>query len=334
MTILSTKDDRSLEEIIRAAINRGVDQYIAECRDRVDGFCIENYSLRGTIKIHKNALGWDLLRVPFNIAWAIVVLLVSLLAFCFDKIRCSSVAHLLRKIPVGFTTDVDRYVSHRLLSGLFRMPFPNEQLGWENAPNEHQHDELQKLILQDPELMKVLNDELEAVRLLMKQGYKDRIYSNLKEYGATQTGIADLAGNILGTVVTKATLGTPAFGTLGAGSAVAMHLAHSTAVAGFWAGSKLGAVYYTFIPVSVSKTLLFATTAVVAVLMSFVSTFIGVITDPIQLKFGFHQRRLRKVIDDLEDSLMGGGGTLNLKEKYAGKIFDLIDLLSQIQKVT
>ena len=330
-----SSNDPAIQKIVQAAIESGTKRYISDCRHRIDYFCEVNYSFCGTLKIHKKAFGWDLIKVPINIAWSIVVLVVSTLAYILDKFHLSCIARKLRRLPVGFATDVDRYISHKLLNDLFRMPFPDKQLGWKEATGRDvKQDELQRLILETPELLNLLNKELKEIRHLMLQGYREKIYSNLEEYGASKTGVADLAGNLLGAVITKTTLGSAAFGTLGAGSAVSLHLANSTAVAGFWAGSQLGSLYYGFVPVSVSKTLLFSTTAAIAIFMAFVSTFIGVFTDPIQLKYGIHQKRLHKVVDSLESELSNGQSELNLKEKYAGKIFDLIDILSQIKKVS
>ena len=63
--------------------------------------------------------------------------------------------------------------------------------------------------------------------------------------------------------------------------------------------------------------------------LAFVSTFIGIVTDPIQAKLGLHQRRLRKLVKAVEQDLLGkSAGQFQLREKYMGRVFDVVDFLA------
>ena len=64
--------------------------------------------------------------------------------------------------------------------------------------------------------------------------------------------------------------------------------------------------------------------------LAILTSFSGIITDPIQYKLGFHQKRLNKLIDCLEKELMGvSSSKLKLRDMYVVRIFDLLDLLKK-----
>ena len=47
-------------------------------QDKVDAFVRAHFHLAATLKLHRAALGWDLLRAPVNVALAPVFMLVGL----------------------------------------------------------------------------------------------------------------------------------------------------------------------------------------------------------------------------------------------------------------
>jgi hypothetical protein len=62
--------------------------------------------------------------------------------------------------------------------------------------------------------------------------------------------------------------------------------------------------------------------------LALITTFTGIITDPLQAKLGLHQKRLYKFIDALSDEISGDTqGQYKIKEQYIGKVFDILDLL-------
>jgi len=59
---------------------------------------------------------------------------------------------------------------------------------------------------------------------------------------------------------------------------------------------------------------------------SFVTTFGGIITDPLQRKLGLNIKKLNKVLDSTEELLLGeDNARLMLKDHYIARIFDLLD---------
>jgi len=62
-----------------------------------------------------------------------------------------------------------------------------------------------------------------------------------------------------------------------------------------------------------------------------VSTFIGIFTDPIQAKLGIHERRLKKLVAAVGKDLRGeASSNFKLREKYIGRLFDVVDILSTV----
>jgi hypothetical protein len=66
---------------------------------------------------------------------------------------------------------------------------------------------------------------------------------------------------------------------------------------------------------------------------SFVATFAGILTDPLQTKLGFHTKKLNKVLDSTEQILLGEDeAKLILKDHYIARVFDLMDWTQLIIK--
>jgi hypothetical protein len=71
-----------------------------------------------------------------------------------------------------------------------------------------------------------------------------------------------------------------------------------------------------------------ASTSTVLATLAIFSAFSGIITDPIQARLGIHEKRLQRLIDSLENTLMDKGDLdLKLRVKYLARVFDLLDLL-------
>lgn len=314
--------------IIRQAISRGAARYVEGCESRVNDFVREHYSLRGALRIHAHAIGWDIVRVPLNILWSVVNLLLALLGFLAGLARLRKLQQWIRRIPPGLVTDMDRQISWLVVTELLQLPYQHGGI-------TSDRDALMEEIVKDPALQQLLNEKLEAF-----QGpsgdpdFRSKLQTKLAEYGATRTGSADLVSNVTLLITSKAVLGQASFGALSAGSAVSAVVAHSVAVSNFWLGSTIGAYYYALVPVAVSIRLIIVVTAVLALAMALMSTFIGIITDPIQARLGLHHKRLRKLIAAINNDLQGSeDSTFALREKYMGRLFDIVDVLTAVGRV-
>ena len=87
---------------------------------RVDAFVARHFSLRGTLALHRGALGLDLLRAPLNVVLAPVFVLTRLAAFLARLVRLRRVAAWLgsRRIllPTRVASRVEALVRDELLT--------------------------------------------------------------------------------------------------------------------------------------------------------------------------------------------------------------------------
>lgn len=319
--------DDQINAVIRNAIENGARRYTRGCESRINDFVRRHYSFRGSLGIHAHAVGWDVVRVPINIIWSLVNIVLALVGILAGLARLKKLKAWINKIPPGLKTDMDRQISWLVVTELLQLPH-------EHQGRRCEQDGLMEEITKEPSLRLLLDKKLDVFVALSKQpGFEKRLKAKLGEYGATRTGSADLAGNAALLITSKVATGQAAFGTLGAGTAASAALAHSIAVSNFWLGSTIGSYYYALVPVTVSLRLLIAVTALIAVVLALVSTFIGILTDPLQAKLGIHQRRLRKLIAAIEDDLLGKAeSNFELREKYIGRLFDVIDVLTTVSR--
>ncbi|WP_339805401.1 DUF6635 family protein [uncultured Marinobacter sp.] len=318
-------DEGEVLAVIGKAITTGAERYVREREHRIDGFVRHHYSFRGALKIHRHAIGWDVVRVPVNIVWSVVNIFLALLGFVAGLVRLKKLQNWIKKIPPGLETDMDRQISWLIVTELLELPYQQGQ-------KVSDKDALMTEILKDSELRSLLNEVLEAFSVPAKSPeFREKLDAKLAEYGATRTASADLASNATLLVTSKVALGQASFGALSAGTAVSAMVANSAAASNFWLGSSAGSYYYAVFPVAASARLFLAVTAVVAVVLALVSTFIGILTDPLQAKLGIHQKRLRKLVGAVGDDLSGeAGADFELREKYAGRLFDIVDVLSTV----
>lgn len=318
-------DESEVLAVIGKAITAASESYIRECENRIGQFVRRHYSFRGALKIHSHALGWDVIRVPVNIIWSVANIFLALVGFVAGLVRLKKLQNWIRKIPPGWETDMDRQISWLIVTELLELPYQQGQ-------KISDKDALMAEILKDPDLRSLLNDVLESFSEPAKSPeFRAKLDAKLAEYGATRTASSDLASNATLLVTSKIALGQASFGALSAGTAVSATVANSAAASSFWLGSTAGSYYYAVFPVAASARLFVAVTAVIAIALALVSTFIGILTDPLQAKLGIHQKRLKKLVSAVGSDLSGKvDSDFNLREKYAGRLFDIIDVLSTV----
>ncbi len=54
-----------------AIVHDATRRYFAERHRRVRGFVDRHFSMRGTLALHRRALGWDIARAPLNLSLAL-----------------------------------------------------------------------------------------------------------------------------------------------------------------------------------------------------------------------------------------------------------------------
>jgi hypothetical protein len=313
------------ESIVEEAVTHGVSRYILRREKKIDTFVKEHYSFKGSLKIHAHALGWDLIKVPVNIMWSVVKVVLALVGFVAKLLKWPYIQEKIRQIPPGLKTDTDRQIKWLIFTELLELPYSN---GEQTSDKDALLDE----IMADPDLRVLIEAELATLKSLKDSPhFRQKVEHKLCEYGATRTAAADLAGNLVLMFSSKTILGNFSFGALTAGTTASTALATSIAASNFWLGSTIGSYYYAVVGVNVSASFLLAVTSVIIIAVAFLSTFIGIITDPIQSMLGWHQRRLKTLLISIRTDLLDESGEgFELREKYIGRVFDIVDILESI----
>lgn len=321
-----TKDHQSL---VNQAVEDGISRYIGARKVKVPTFVAEHFSLKGALKLHKKALGKDLYKGPLNILWSVPSIMFRVTASAFKKLGGKKVSEQLDKLPKGFQTDVQKEVSWLIYNELLEIPYAQEH----RISNK---DALLSEILSDEALSECVAQLLSKIHDQSKDpAYREALEKNLEEYATSRTAASELAGNIL-----TLSAGYTAFhkaipGTFAAGSATAAVIAQHFAITNFWLGTTMGSLYYGVVPVTASTGLLIATTGSLMAALAIITTFTGIITDPLQAKLGIHQKRLLTFIDAFKAELLGTTeqSQYKIKDQYIARIFDILDLLKTASQV-
>ncbi|MEK0084570.1 DUF6635 family protein [Benzoatithermus flavus] len=280
-----------LDPILRAAVMTRA----AACRARIPAFTARHFGLAGAWRLHREALGLDLLRAPLN------VLLVGPALF----LRIA--AMLLRRL--GFARSGTRLER--------RNPFLETRLARRIAD----------LVLS--ELLRIDEATVDA------PASRERAHHLIAEYVAARHAVAEFAAALValaaGLVLVQAL--TP--GAISLGPILAKEMAQREAVEGFWLGSALGGLYHAWFPADVSWTRTVATTFAVMIGFALLATFTGLVTDPLQELLGLHRRRLRRLVDTLERVALGESeASLALPDPWVARLVDLADAVLMAMRLT
>ncbi|MGI9336255.1 MAG: DUF6635 family protein, partial [Gammaproteobacteria bacterium] len=280
-----------------------IDEYFAACRAQIPGFVQAHFSLRGALRIHRRALGLDLIIAPVNVLLALPAVLIRLLALAIRRMRRPGAARALERLPLGFQTSVERAVIRALgaeILGLARTRPPFE-LTWAGA---------------------------DCAAALAGTQFALRLEPSLVRYAAARRAAAEITAALLAGFAGLFFLDRFSPGSVSAGRALADALGRETAVRDFWLGDTLGGWYYgVFAP----ETPLLLTLGVIVLLMvvlSLCAAFAGLLADPLQRALGLHRRRLRRLLRSLEACAHERtSADFDPKDHYVARATDVIDVL-------
>ncbi len=315
-----TKTDTELA--VETAFSRAVEQYIAARRKKIPEFVKRNFSISGALRINKKAFGKDLIKAPVNMAWALPYTAIQLTSVLMRKTGLKAVDRLMQKVPSGLKTAVQEEIKRLIFNQLLELPYGKSE-------GEQTVDALLATLLDQPEMTSLLQEDLALIISQSQQeGFRAILEKRLREYALSRNAVSELAGNILSLATGAGMMGKMTPGGISFGSLLAASIAQQSAISGFFLGPALGGIYYGIFPASASLGLVVASTSTVLASLSIFTAFSGIITDPLQARLGIHEKRLNRLIDSLEETLMVKGDIdLKLREKYLARVFDLIDLL-------
>lgn len=307
--------------LARRAVRRGIERYCAERRERIDGFVADNFGLRGSLALHRHAVGWDLLRAPANLLLAVPVLAARTGAKAARRGGMERLAGRLERHPGFLRTAVAQELEWRLFAQFLELPYARPD-------RRCDADALARAILADAELAAALQAMLQSIgRKADDPLFRAWLTDSLQTYVDSRAAAAELTSALLsvgvGALVAKQW--TP--GALTLGPVLANLVAQQMAIASFPLGAWAGGLWYGLFPAAAPAVATASAVGGVLVLGAAATAFSGVVADPLQARLGLHQRRLRRFVDALESRLLEERGDFALRDHYLARLFDLIDLI-------
>jgi hypothetical protein len=317
----SPVDSELCEAVARQIVADGVRRYFDACRKRIRPFVDRNFSLRGTLQLHRAAIGWDIARAPLNLTMAAPQVGLLLAARVAGKLGASRTAQRLGSTRLVVHTAVSKELAWRLHADLLELPYSA-------GDRVTAKDALAETILSDPRVVAALAPALEAiVRRGDDPALRRRLDAAMTEYARTRAAASEIATALLSLSTGALALKKITPGALSLGPTLAAAIARRAAVMSFPMGGALGSLWYTLFPVTPAAVLVAGLTGGLLAVSTVASAFTGVIADPIQRKLGLHERRLRRLLDALERQMHDPGAPgFVVHDHYAARLLDLFDV--------
>ncbi len=282
------------------ALHAQVQDYLAEARARIPGFVARHFRLRGTLALHRRALGPDMLRAQVNLLLVIPALVQKLIVVILRRLRLRAAAERLNRRELFLETDVARELRWLVFTELLHLPI-------DQGHRSSKTDALAERLARDPHLRPWLERALET-------------------YSGGRVAAADMTNAALAAAVGAAQFQALSPGSLSLGPLFAGLIAQQMAVASFPLGATLGGAFYAVFPPDPPLALVGAVTVAIMLAAATLSAFAGIIADPIQAATGIHRRRLGRLLDQLERQLLGDpDAAFETRSHYVARIVDMID---------
>nr|WP_294503685.1 DUF6635 family protein [uncultured Rhodopila sp.] len=320
-TLTSQPESGNNKPLARRIVDDGIGRYFADRRGLVKSFVDRNFSLRGSLKLHRRAVGWDIARAPFNLTMAIPQIGLLLASRAASKLGASRTGERLGGTRLTVQTAVGRELAWRLHTELLELPY-------RDGDRVSAKDALAETILADPRVVAAIAPALEAIGAHGEDpALRQRLEDAMTEYTRTRAAATEITTAMLtlstgALAVQKVTPGAATLGPI-----LAAAIAQQSAVASFPMGAALGSVWYGLFPVAPSAILVGTLTGGLVAASTLVSAFAGVVADPVQRRLGLHQLRLRRMLDALERQMEDPAAPgFAVHDHYVARLLDLFDI--------
>lgn len=309
---------KQTEKLYREAVAR----YIASRRERIPEFTQEHFSLKGSARLHRHAIGWDLIKAPVNAGASVLTALQNLGAKALEIGGAPQHAAKIKGKALFITTEVSEQINQLIYEQLLELPYQGAASTFV--------DGLMAEILNASEIQALYRATLETLAHADdKTALEQKLTEAFADYAHSRTAAADIAVTLASAATGFVLLHKVTPGLASLSTAIAQSLAQSVAAHTFWAGPWAGRLYYGVAGASATPLLSIGTFTTVLIPAALVATFSGIATDPIQLKLGLHDKRLNVLLDNLEKVLLGEEGVeISVKEHYIARILDVLDWLA------
>jgi hypothetical protein len=318
----------SPETLARAIVDDGIRRYFADRRARISAFVDDNFSLRGSLRLHRAALGWDIAKAPFNLTMAgpqVGLLVASQLA---RKIGAPRLAARLGNTRLVVHTAVGQELAWRLHADLLELPY-------RDGKRESTKDALAETILSDPRVVAAVAPALDALGARGDDpALRRRLETAMGEYARTRAAASEITTALFSLSAGALALRKLTPGALSLGPSLAAAITQRAAVMSFPMGGALGSMWYTLFPISPSAVLVAGLTGGLLAASTLASAFAGVVADPVQRKLGLHQMRLRRLLDALERQMEDPAAPgFVVHDHYVARLLDLFDVVGAVARL-
>jgi len=317
------------QALARKIVDDGVTRYFLDRRAKVTAFVDRNFSLRGSLDLHRAAVGWDIARAPLNLAMAAPQAGLILAAQAARKLGASRLAAELSGKRLVVHTAVGREIGWRLHTELLKLPYRDSE-------RTATRDVLAETILSDPRVVAALTPALEAIGARGDDpALRRRLEEAMAEYARTRAAATEITTALLSLSTGALALRQLTPGALSLGPTLAAAIAQRAAVMSFPMGGALGSVWYALFPVAPSAVLVAGLTGGLLAASTVAAAFAGVVADPVQRKLGLHQRRLRRMLDALERRMRDPAAPgFVVHDHYVARLLDLFDVAGALLRLT
>ena len=256
----------------------------------VRGFVRRHFGLRGSVRLHRTALGWDLLRAPLNVSLAPVYLVTRLLAWICGRLRLTRAA--------GWLSTRQILLKSRIAS--------------------HVEDLIARELVADPATG--LEGGLTPARARL-----------IEDYTSVRSAVSEITTTLLVLTLGAILFGAATPGLVSLAPKVSDVIAHGRAVADFPLGRWAGGYWYAVFPPHIPLWTVIVIGVALAMVASLVTTFAGILADPVQAALGIHRRRLMRLLarlDAAEDARPGLAG-----EHLLARMGDLADAATSLVRL-
>ena len=270
-----------------------IEQYIAECRSRVDGFVQRHFSLQETIALQKQSLVSDLFCHPVNALWVIPFLFVKKLIEMPVKLGWRAGSDLIPLLPTGLKTRYQKEIERLIATELLDWPGAmGDRRAFSNGLLERikHHKQVGPLLASG-----ALSDE--ALREL------SGVPRLIAEHSAGRALVLDTTATVLTLAAGWLFFGDHSLGISGIGDQIARNRAKDNAASSFVFGASFGSAFYSIFPPQPSVWQVVGATLIVGLSITAISLLVGMLSDPCLKRVGFQHTQLNVLIDAVEEGL-------------------------------
>ena len=184
--------DLDTAALVDGIVREAARGYFERRRSRVDDFVARHFSLSGALAIHRQALGWDMLKVPANILLAIPNLGLKLASLGAHAAGARGLARTLGGRQLLLETAVGREIEWLIMTDLMELPYRQDG-------RESPRDALAEAILAAQPVEAAV---LEAAAAIGRHADDPAFRAHLEETLATYTGTRAAAAEITTALMT------------------------------------------------------------------------------------------------------------------------------------